>query len=157
MVCHQSSWSPSSPNLGRLLLDHKRGLDQGVKEDVQPVRKLWQDVHTCLLKNANTKTNTHTDRNNMQLVITMHIICKYKCSDWYCKNWPGLGCLDPRESSPAAESVADSTRWSRPGLRTWQFDNIEIIDSYLFFGNHFVFLNVTAGALEIMNLQRSTT
>ena len=88
---------------------------------------------------------------------TMYIIHTYKCSDWYCKNWPGLGCLDPRESSPAVESVADSTRWSRPGLRTWQFDNIEIIDSYLFFGNHFVFLNVMVGALEIMNLQRSTT
>ena len=43
-------------------------------------------------ENANTKTNTHTDRNNMQLVITMHIIHTYKCSDWYCKNWPGLGC-----------------------------------------------------------------
>ena len=75
-VCHQSSSSPSSPNLGRLLLDHKRGLDQGVKEDVQPVRKLWQDVHTCLLKNANTKMNKKTDKSKMQLVITMHDINK---------------------------------------------------------------------------------
>ena len=36
-------------NLRRLLLDDKGGLDEGVEEDVEPVRQLGEDVHARLL------------------------------------------------------------------------------------------------------------
>ena len=36
-------------NLWRLLLYHEGGLDEGVEEDVEPVRQLGQDVHARLL------------------------------------------------------------------------------------------------------------
>ena len=36
-------------NLWRLFLDDKGGLDEGVEEDVEPVRQLGQDVHARLL------------------------------------------------------------------------------------------------------------